>query len=177
MPAMPSDVQPPEQPKTLPLWRLGPAIWLATGSWVGFSPIMPGTFGALLGLPLAYAIWEISLLWVQVAVIVAIALTAVPICTAAARRLGRKDPGCVILDEIVSLPVTFFLLPANEPAVLALGFVLHRVFDILKPFPVRQVERLPEGWGIVADDLMAGVYSNLALWSVTGLGLFRLLGT
>jgi phosphatidylglycerophosphatase A len=70
------------------------------------------------------------------------------------------------------LPVTFFLHPVRDPAVLVAGFLLFRLFDILKPPPVRQFEKLPAGWGIMADDLAAGVYANLSLWLVTYLGLF-----
>jgi phosphatidylglycerophosphatase A len=132
---------------------------------------MPGTIGALWGLPLAYAIGQVDNEVVQMAIIGVLILLAVPVCTAAARRLGRKDPGAVTLDEIVSVPITFFLHPIDNLAILAVGFVLHRVFDILKPPPARAVERLPDGWGIVADDLVASVFSNLALWLVIWLGV------
>lgn len=134
---------------------------------------MPGTVGALLGLPLAYGIGHWASVPLQMTLMAGLLLAAVPVCSAAARRLGGKDPSAVILDEIVSLPVVFFLEPVGNPSVLALGFVLHRAFDILKPFPVRQVERMPDGWGIVADDFVAGIYANLGLWLATCLGVFR----
>lgn len=101
------------------------------------------------------------------AIIVAIVLVSIPICTRAAKRIGiKKDPGSIVLDEIASLPVTFFLVPREvleRPLILFAGFVLHRIFDISKPPPVRRLERLPEGIGIMADDLAAGAYSCLAL--------------
>ena len=68
-----------------------------------------------------------------------------------------------MLDEIASLPITFFLVPIDSVGVAAAGFALHRLFDISKPPPIRQIERLPAGLGVMADDWMAGVYSCVAL--------------
>jgi phosphatidylglycerophosphatase A len=100
----------------------------------------------------------------QAAVIAAVCAAGIPLCTAAARRLGgRKDPGSIVFDEIASLPITFFLVPLDRPATVIAGFLLHRVFDILKPQPARALERLPDGLGIMADDWIAGLYSSLAL--------------
>ena len=87
-------------------------------------------------------------------------------CTHAARRLGKKDPGAVVWDEIATVPITFFLVPVesmSRVSVLVAGFVLHRIFDITKLPPAKQLERLPDGWGIMADDVAAGVYSCVAL--------------
>jgi phosphatidylglycerophosphatase A len=147
-------------------FRLGWTVWLATGSWIGLIPWMPGTFGTLWGLPLA---WGISFLptWAGALAIIAICAAGIPLCTAAVRKLGGpKDPGCIVFDEIASLPITFFLVPNEQfqqPAVLVAGFLLHRLFDITKPPPARQLEHLPEGLGIMADDWAAGVYSCLVL--------------
>ncbi|HEX4150406.1 MAG TPA: phosphatidylglycerophosphatase A [Pirellulales bacterium] len=140
-----------------------PAIWLATGFWVGFIPWAPGTFGTLLGLPLAWGLAQLGPAPMAAAT-AAICLAGIPICTRAAKNLGgTKDPGCIVLDEIASVPITFFLIDDwSWPSVVA-GFVLHRLFDITKPPPARQLERLPGGLGIMADDWMAGLYSNLAL--------------
>jgi phosphatidylglycerophosphatase A len=134
---------------------------------------MPGTVGTLLGIPLVLALARIDSPFAQSAAIVLIAAAAVPICTAAARQLGAsKDPGAIVLDEIVSLPIVFFLVPRDLVEtvwVLVVGFVLHRFFDIVKLFPCRTLERLPEGLGIVADDVMAAVYGCLALHLVVNL--------
>jgi phosphatidylglycerophosphatase A len=100
----------------------------------------------------------------------------VPICTIAAEQLGgKKDPGAIVLDEIVSLPVTFFLVEREllvHPLVMLIGFGLHRLFDITKPPPARQLERLPNGLGIMADDMAAGVYSCIALHLILLTGWF-----
>src|SRR5262249_27191411 len=151
-----------------------PAVVVGTGFWLGRMPVAPGTFGALLGLPLTYGINSIPSLWLQVAVIASICAAGVPICTRAARLIGgQKDPGAVVLDEIASLPITFFLVPPEkllQPLVLIVGFALHRLFDITKPPPARQLERLPTGLGIMADDWAAGVYSCIALHAILWAG-------
>jgi phosphatidylglycerophosphatase A len=82
--------------------------------------------------------------------------------TSVARRSGRKDPGIVVVDEVVGQWITLLALPFT-PLTAAAGFVLFRVMDVLKPWPARQLEALPGGVGIVADDVMAGVYAHLAL--------------
>lgn len=155
--------------------RLGPTVWLASGLGLGFLPWAPGTWGSLWGLPLAWAIgmlpWPAGL-----GVAGVVWLVGVPLCTAAARRLGAKDPGAVVWDEIAAFPVVFLLIDLQRPFVellpaLAGGFVLFRVFDILKPPPIRWLERLRGGWGIMADDLAAGAYACLALHGLVWLGL------
>jgi phosphatidylglycerophosphatase A len=144
-----------------------PAVVLATGLWLGRIPVAPGTFGTLLGLPLAWGTSFVPSPWLQAVVIAILFAISVPICTIAAVQLGgKKDPGAIVLDEIVSLPVTFFLVSRNQfeqPLVMLIGFALHRLFDITKPPPARQLERLPTGLGIMADDIAAGIYSCLAL--------------
>ena len=140
-------------------------VFLATGLWLGRSPIAPGTVGAVWGLPLAWCIAQApGGGWVQAAIIAIICAAGIPLSTRAAKKLGGvKDPGCIVFDEIASLPITFFLLPVDQPTVLAAGFVLHRIFDITKPPPTRRLEKLPQGLGIMADDWMAGVYSHCVL--------------
>jgi phosphatidylglycerophosphatase A len=154
-------------------WRY-PAVIIATGFWFGRSPIAPGTVGALWGLPLAWGISFLPNEWLQAVVIALLCLIGIPICTIAARQLGGlKDPGAIVFDEIVSLPITFFFVPhvvLERPLVLLLGFALHRLFDITKPPPARQLERLPDGLGIMADDWAAGVYSCLALHAILWTG-------
>jgi len=144
-------------------WRLGPAVWLATGGWIGFVPRAPGTFGTLLGIPLAWGLGQLPL-GLNIAAVVAICLLGVPVCSAAVRRLGGpKDPGCIVLDEIASLPIALLGIGLASWQIALAGFLLHRLFDITKPPPARQLESLPAGLGIMADDWAAGAYANLTL--------------
>ncbi len=148
------------------------SVFLATGAWVGLVPFAPGTFGTLWGLPLAWGVGKLPELW-QIATIVALAAIGIPLCTDAARRMGGvKDPGSIVFDGIASLPMTFFMIPMNGVGVVVAWFVLHRVFDISKPPPARAFERFPAGLGIMADDWIAGLYSNLALRLLLWAGVF-----
>ncbi len=86
----------------------------------------------------------------------------------AEKFFGRTDPGQVVVDEVVGQMLTFLLLPHATWKWLVGGFLLFRAFDIVKPFPARQAERIPRGWGIMLDDVVAGLYS-LAVLAVIGL--------
>ncbi len=140
------------------------AVFIATGCGLGRIPVAPGTFGTLGGIPLAWAISQLPGQTWQALAVLAACLVGIPICTRAVRALGRgKDPGAIVWDEIASLPITFWGLPLDDWRVIVVGFALHRLFDITKPPPARQLERLPDGLGIMADDWIAGVYSHVAL--------------
>jgi len=135
---------------------------LATGFGSGLAPLAPGTAGTLVGIPLY---WVFSVLPWPIRLITVLAFTCLAwrIADEAERLFGRKDAQCIVIDEIAGLQWTLFLVAPTVPHV-ALGFVLFRLFDIVKPFPARLFQdRLPGGLGVVADDLAAGVYGNLAL--------------
>ena len=140
-----------------------PAVFVATGFWIGRMPFMPGTWGALWGLPLSWAILLMPAIWARLLVTVAACLIGIPICTAAVLRFGgKKDPGAIVLDEICSMPLVFTFVPLavfTHPAIWITGFVLHRVFDITKCCRARQLVAFPEGLGIMADDWAAGVFA------------------
>ncbi len=154
------------------------AVALATGGGLGRVVPAPGTVGAAVwGLPLAWllAAWPV---WVQISVVAVLACAGVPISTRACRALGgRKDPGAIVLDEIVSMPMTFFLVPNLTASTLLVGFVLNRFFDIVKPPPIRHLERLPGGLGVMADDWLAGAYSCAALHAALHFGWLPATGT
>ncbi len=139
-------------------------LFLATGCGLGYAPLAPGTFGSLAGLPLAWGLQHLPL-WGRCVAAVLCFVAGVPICGAGARLLGLKDPGAVVFDEIAAFAVVFLLTPVNLISAL-LGFVLFRLFDILKPWPARPLERLPGGLGIMADDFAAGAYSTAVLWCI-----------
>ncbi len=134
---------------------------VATAFGSGYSPVAPGTAGSLVGvllfLPLARLAWPL-----QLAAIAAVTLVGALAADRVARRVGLKDPGLVVVDEVAGQWLTFLALPFT-PAVAIAGFLLFRVMDIAKPWPARDLERLPGGWGIMADDVAAGIYAHLAL--------------
>jgi phosphatidylglycerophosphatase A len=140
-------------------------VWLATGLGVGRWAPAPGTAGAVWGSLLAWGISTIPGFAWQVAAIAAVNLVGVPLCTAAGRALGgQKDNQAIVWDEMASMPIVFLLVPLSGWTVALLGFGLHRLLDITKPPPARQLERLPDGLGVMADDWAAAAYACLALW-------------
>jgi phosphatidylglycerophosphatase A len=147
------------------------AFALATWFGCGYAPKGPGTAGSLGGLVIAvllvhYASWPAS--WFA---ILALICTPVGIWAAGvvARESGRKDPQIVVIDEVLGQWLTLAGASQLNWKTFALGFALFRLFDIWKPVPVRQFEKLPGGTGIVADDLMAGVYGAAVLIVLDGL--------
>ena len=135
---------------------------LATGAGSGYAPVAPGTFGSLVGVAL-WALWRALGGVSQGGYALGCALLAAVGVWAAGRAeviFGRHDDGRITIDEVAGMLLSLAWLPAR-PEVAGLGFVLFRVFDIWKPFPARRAERLPGGLGVVADDLVAGVYANL----------------
>ena len=149
-----------------PRW-FDPAVLAATCGGLGRIGFAPGTFGAAAGTLIALAFARLALpLAVEVGLLAAINLIGIPVCTRAARALGRgKDPGAIIYDEAASVPLAALVVPAaaRSPTVLAAVFVLHRLFDITKPFPCRRLEHLPDGLGIMADDWGAAAYVAVCL--------------
>jgi phosphatidylglycerophosphatase A len=149
-----------------------PAVFAATCGGLGRIPFAPGTFGAALGVVASVALAASGLsLAAEAAVVIAINLVGIPICTMAARRLGRgEDPGAINYDEMASVLLGLLVVPAAARAtfpaavpLLVAAFLLHRVFDVSKPFPCRQLEHLPEGLGIMADDAGAALWMALIL--------------
>ena len=140
------------------LWQRSSTL-VATGLGSGYAPIAPGTAGSALGLVLFWPLSRLGL-GLQLAALVVVTVVGVAAADAVARRVGKKDPGIVVVDEIAGMWVSLLLLPLT-PATAVLAFLLFRVMDILKPFPARDLERLPGGIGIMADDLAAGLYANL----------------
>ena len=137
-------------------------LFVATGCYIGTVPFAPGTFGSLIGLPVCFLLSRLNFLKSAVWILIFI-LFAIAIASAAEKILKQKDPGQIVIDEIAGLAVTFAGLPFNLKTVLA-GFIIFRAFDILKPFPIRILEkRVGGGAGVVLDDVLAGVYANLAV--------------
>jgi len=137
-------------------------VCLATGIYTGNIPWAPGTFGTLPGLFLCFFLSRISL----VSGLMAIALligASIWIAGAAEKILGQKDPGCIVIDEIAGMAVTLAAIPFTLYTAIA-GFLLFRFFDIVKPPPIKSIDRRVRGGiGIVLDDVIAGVFANIVL--------------
>ena len=139
-----------------------PILLLAFGFGSGLSPKAPGTMGTLAAIPLWYLLAQLS----QPAYILVVALCAIVgifICGSAADKLGVHDHGGIVWDEIVGFWITMTFLPATYVYAL-LGFVLFRLFDILKPWPISWIDKkVAGGFGIMLDDVIAGVMAALVL--------------
>lgn len=133
------------------------ALVFATCGYVGYLPLAPGTWASILGCILLYLLpgilnHPLTVILIGVAAILCINRMELP----------EKDPGYIVVDELAGICVTMVGQGLDVTNLLK-GFVLFRIFDILKPFPIRRLEALPKGYGIVADDILAGIYANAAL--------------
>jgi phosphatidylglycerophosphatase A len=162
------------------------AIAIATVCGIGYIPLGPGTWGSVVGIALYYFLCRQSGLALAAVprhilvspplalslVTAAIALLGVWAADRTAKFLRTKDPQSVVIDEVSGQFLTYVaaLAPLNWKYLL-LGFILFRAFDIWKPFPARQAESLPGGWGIMADDWMAAIYAAIGLWIARAAGL------
>lgn len=136
-------------------------VLYATGGYVGKIPFAPGTFGTLVGIPLCIALSYAGSFQLQIAM--AILLLGTWAANEMEDITGKKDPGCVVIDEIAGFVVTMAGITIS-PLTIFLGFVLFRFFDILKPFPVKYLEEyFPGGPGIMLDDIAAGIMANICL--------------
>lgn len=135
---------------------------IATGCFIGNISFAPGTLGSILGLPLCFLLSLIELT-VAILFVVIFIFFAVWIAQEAENVIKKKDPSCIVIDEIAGLMVTLIGLPFDILTVSA-GFIIFRALDILKPYPIHALERnLSGGAGIVMDDVVAGVLGNLML--------------
>jgi phosphatidylglycerophosphatase A len=137
-------------------------LFLASGGGAGYLPGVPGTWGSLVGLLLFWALKRLAP-WPLLATVAAVSFLSFWIAGMAEALIGSKDPQVIVIDEVAGMLVSLVFLPFSWKIALA-AFLLFRLFDIWKPFPARLIqEKLPGGWGIVGDDLMAGIYANLVL--------------
>lgn len=164
-------------------------LWVATGFGIGRIPVAPGTFGAILGIPLALGVMALhGHVWVQIAIAVALMLLAVPVCDGAEKIFGKKDDGRIVADEYMLLPICFigansFVNGSPVWELIRLGgsdaktavvfilfvFAVSRVCDILKPSPARQIQAAKGGWGIVLDDFFTSLYTWILVWGLKDL--------
>lgn len=156
-------------------------LWLAQGFGIGRIPVAPGTFGSIIGVLWFALLLLPENLWFFIGGTFFALAASVRICEAGEEILNQRDPGSIVFDEIAAIPFCFLgwviialirneEMPAPEYFVsrynwpLTFGvFVLFRIFDVWKPWPVRQSQSLPGGWGVTADDALAAVYVNLVV--------------
>jgi len=134
----------------------------ATFFYCGFAPVAPGTVGSAAALLLVVPLRLAGLAWLDLAAVAVLFAIGVWSAGIVERHLASEDPGAVVIDEVVGMYVSLLWLPLTWQAVLA-AFLVFRLFDILKPWPAGRFERLGGGLGIMADDVMAGVYANLVV--------------
>lgn len=150
-------------------WRQRAVLGIATVGPCGHVPVAPGTVGSAAGLVLFWALRAGgSPLVVEGLVLLAVTAVGVAAASRAEAAYGRRDPGLIVIDETAGMLMTLVAVPVGLGGALT-GFLVFRLFDIVKPFPARRAERLPGGWGVMADDLVAGLYAQallrLILWS------------
>jgi phosphatidylglycerophosphatase A len=135
-------------------------LFFASGCYSGYAPFASGTAGSLVGIAIYFLLRRLPLNLYAV-LTAAILLVGVWLSFKAEAILGVKDSGVIVIDEIAGFLVTMFALPVSWTAVIG-GFFLFRFYDVLKPFPIRSMEdHLPGGWGVMMDDILAGVYANI----------------
>jgi phosphatidylglycerophosphatase A len=147
------------------------ALIVSTFGYVGFFPVAPGTAGSGAALALYALVRWVGAPVFEVAVILLLFAAGVWAAERSEGLLGGKDPGPVVIDEVLGMLMTLAFLPLSLAGVLA-GFILFRLFDVIKPYPARRLEDAPGGWGVMLDDAMAGVYGHMVMrllaWALPG---------
>lgn len=153
--------------RILPDFLIKPAI---TFFYTGYFPVAPGTFGSLAGLGLYFLVKDNAQLYFLAFALVTAA--GMLLSGEGERIFGRKDPNCVVIDEVSGMLLSFAFLPYDVRIVVA-GFILFRAFDALKPFPADRLQSLKGSAGIMSDDIMAALYTNFLLQVVVRLNVLK----
>jgi len=131
-------------------------FWVATFLGIGKIPFAPGTWASLAAAPLFYPLIDSPL--IHLATLVVVYFLGVYSTGEYAKAIGDVDPSSAVMDEVLGMGVAMLAIPHQWPFVI-MAIVLFRLFDIWKPYPIHRVEKLPGGWGIMTDDLVAGLYA------------------
>ena len=155
----------PRRPTSVSTLR-DPVHFIAFGFGAGLAPRAPGTFGSLVGVLAAWWLFELPLPW-RVALVLAVIGFGIWICGESARRLSRHDDQRIVFDEIAGVLLTSLAVVERSLFVFALVFVFFRIFDIFKPWPIREVDHsLRGGLGIMLDDLIAALYAAMCVATI-----------
>lgn len=138
------------------------AVFVCSFGYIGFFPIAPGTVGSAAGVVVYLVCQRLGVPNFELPLIVALFAAGVVLTGPCEEHLRCVDPGPVVIDEVMGMLMTLFMIPVGWSGLL-LGFFLFRALDVVKPFPARQLERLHGGLGVMADDAMVAVYCNLLL--------------
>lgn len=138
------------------------AVFIATVGYCGYFPVAPGTIGSAAGLVFYLLVWWSQSPLLEIALIAVLFAAGVWAGTTSERYFGGIDPGPIVLDEVVGMLITLAFIPVGLTGAL-IGFLLFRIFDVIKPFPAGRLEALHGGLGVMADDAMAAIYANIAL--------------
>jgi phosphatidylglycerophosphatase A len=137
-------------------------VFLATGCFTGFLPLMPGTWGTFAAIPIVIIVHRVDLV-IQGIIALVFVTFAAWVAGRAETLFEDHDPRPIVIDEMVGFLISLLWLPLN-PLTLCLGFALFRLFDIVKPPPISTLEKkMRGGWGVVIDDVLAGVFTNAVL--------------
>lgn len=134
------------------------ALLFASAGGVGLVRVAPGTWASAVGVCLLFVVRQTAGPALEASLLAVVLACGVWSATVAERHYGRSDPGVIVIDEVAGVLIALFWIPVTGIGFLA-GFLAFRVFDIVKPFPVGAAERLPAGWGVMADDVLAGLYA------------------
>lgn len=142
-------------------------LWITTFAGSGLLPKMPGTYGSFLA---AIVVFPLALLLpfnLLALFSLAVFFIAIPFVNKAMIQSQTEDPGWIVIDEVAGQWLTFAFIPlpliSDHPWLLLIGFILFRFFDILKPLGIHRLERLPKAWGVMADDMLGGLYAAIIL--------------
>lgn len=142
----------------IPFW----VNFIATGFFVGKIPFMPGTFGSLVAVPFVIAMSPLHIA-IKLAITLSVFILGIIVSNIYTSITKLDDPSCIVIDEIVGVFLIFSIFPAKVSYLIA-GFILFRIFDILKPFPVSFFDNIKNGFGIMADDIVASCYAIISLF-------------
>ncbi len=134
---------------------------IASCFYIGYIPGAPGTYGSLFALLL---ISQFEIL-TNIFSIILFILIGLIFSTLMEKQSKKRDDQRIIIDEFAGMLITFYLVPINF-LYLVLGFVLFRLYDIFKPYPIKKLQKLPAGWGIMVDDILAGIYARIVLYII-----------